>query len=201
MAAQEIIPSRTALLVLDYQVMHAKVDPRYDALMRHAGAVVKAARSKGITIAHCRVAFTPSELAAIPDTNPVFSRLKHDAARGEKVDVDSPESAFHSAVAPEDGDLVFRKHRVGPFLKAPQDTHAIFQAQGIDTLLVGGVSTGGAVAATVVQAADLDYRLFVLEDLCADPSQETHEFLMKFFAKRGTVLNSEQFETLVTSSH
>ena len=197
MAAQEIIPSQTALLVLDYQMMHAKADPRFDALMTHAGSVVKAARRKGITIAHCRVAFTPFEVAAIPETNPVFSRLKHDAARAAALDVNAPESAFHPAVAPEDGDLVFTKHRVGPFLNAPQDVRAIFQARGIDTLLVGGVSTGGAVAATVVQAADLDYRLFILEDLCADPSQETHKFLMQFFTKRGTVISSEQLETLV----
>jgi isochorismate hydrolase len=37
-------------------------------------------------------------------------------------------------------------------------------------------------------AADLDYRLFVVEDSCADPNKETHEFFMKFFTKRSTVI-------------
>ncbi|KAK9234901.1 Isochorismatase-like protein [Lipomyces kononenkoae] len=140
-------------------------------------SVVKAARSKGITIAHCRVAFTESEIAT------TFG-------------VDSPQAAFHPAVAPEDGDIVVRKHRVGPFFNAMQDVHAIFKERRIDTLLLGGVSTGGAVAATVVQAADLDYRLFVVEDSCADTSKETHEFLMKFFAKRATVIKSDELMTL-----
>lgn len=111
--------------------------------------------------------------------------------------INSKESAFHAAVTPQDGDIVVRKNRVGPFLNTPQDVHAIFKARGIDTLVIGGLSTGGAVAATVVQAADLDYRLFVLEDCCADSNRETHEFLMKFFSKRGAVVVSEDIEELV----
>jgi len=72
-----------------------------------------------------------------------------------------------------------------------------FRERGIDTLILGGISTGGAVAAAVVQAADLDYRIFVVSDCCADPSRETHEFLMKFFEKRGTVIKSEEIEGLL----
>jgi nicotinamidase-related amidase len=68
---------------------------------------------------------------------------------------------------------------VGRFFNAREDVHAIFKACGIDTLLLGGVSTGGAVAATVVQVADLDYRLFVVEESCADRNKEMHEFFMK----------------------
>ena len=103
-------------------------------------------------------------------------------------------------MAPEDGDIVVRKHRVGPFFNAPEDVHAIFKECGIDTLLLGGVSTGGAVLATVVQASDLDYRLFVMEDACADSSKETHDFLLKFFTKRATVIKSEELESLVDST-
>jgi nicotinamidase-related amidase len=197
MAANKIIPSRTALFLLDLQVMYAKMDPAFEALMTHTASVIKLARSKGITIAHCRGAITDSELAKIPDTNPTFSKLKHDATRAALFSLDSPEAAFHSAVVPEDGDIVVRKNRVGPFFNAPQDVHAIFKERGIDTLILGGISTGGAVTATVVQAADLDYKLFIVNDCCADPSRETHDFLMKFFGKRGSVIGSEEIEGLV----
>ncbi|KAI9711525.1 MAG: hypothetical protein M1820_002089 [Bogoriella megaspora] len=197
MAANRIVPSRTALFLLDLQVMYAKMGPSIDALMKHTASVIEVARSSGITIAHCRVAFTDSEVGTVPDTNPTFSPIKYDSARAAAFNVDSPEAAFHPAVAPKDGDIVVRKHRVGPFFNAPQDVHSIFKERGIDTLVLGGVATGGAVAATVVQASDLDYRLFVLEDLCADPDQETHGFFMKFFAKRGTVIKSEELKTLI----
>lgn len=197
MAANKIIPSRTALFLLDLQVVHLKMGPNFDELVTHIASIVKAARSKGITIAHCRVAFTESELANVPDTNPTFSQLRRAPARAALFNVNSPEAAFHPAVAPEEGDIVVRKNRVGPFFNAPQDVHAIFKERGIDTLLLGGVSTGGAVAATVVQAADLDYRLFVVEDACADLNKETHEFLIKFFAKRAAVIKSEELQTLL----
>ncbi|TID27332.1 Isochorismatase hydrolase [Venturia nashicola] len=196
MAAKIIVPSQTALLLLDLQTCNA-ADPTIEALIQHTASVVEMCRDQGITIAHCRVAFTESEMASIPDTNPVFSKAKHDPMRAAMYHVNSEGSAFHSAVAPQKGDIVVRKNRVGPFLNAPQDVHAIFTDRGINTLIIGGLSTGGAVAATVVQGADLDYRLFVLEDCCADPNQETHEFLMKYFAKRGAVISSKYIEGLV----
>jgi nicotinamidase-related amidase len=197
MAASKILPSRTALFLLDLQTMYAEMDPSFDALMTHTASIIKAARSKGITIAHCRVAFDESEVANVPDTNPTFSRLKHNPSRAATFSITSPEAAFHPAVAPEDGDIVVRKNRVGPFFNAPQDVHAIFKERGIDTLLLGGISTGGAVAATVVQAADLDYRLFVVEDACLDSNKKTHEFLLEFFTKRATVIKSEELESLI----
>jgi nicotinamidase-related amidase len=198
MVVDKIIPSRTALFLLDFQVVHGVRNPSFDALMKHTASVVKTARSKGITIAHCRVAFTDAEIANISDANPIFSQLKHDPSRAATYGVNSSEAAFHPAVAPVNGDIVVRKNRVGPFFNAPQDVHAIFKERGIDTLLIGGIATGGAVAATVVQAADLDYRLFVVEDSCVDPDQETHQFLMKFFTKRATVIKSDELNTLVT---
>jgi nicotinamidase-related amidase len=197
MATNKIIPSRTALFLLDLQVMYAAMDPAFEALMLHIASVIKLARDKGITIAHCRGVITKPELENIADTNPTFSKLKHDPARAALYDVNSPDAAFYSAVKPQDGDIVVRKNRVGPFLNAPQDVHAIFKERGIDTLILGGLATGGAVAATVVQAADLDYRLLVLEDCCADRSKDTHEFLMGFFGKRGSVIGSEEIEGLV----
>lgn len=195
--AAKIIPSRTALFLLDYQVIYAQNYPACAAVMTHAASIIKSARSKGITIAHCRVSFTASEMAKIPEANPIFYAAKSDPTRAAIFEVDSPLSAFHPDVIPQEGDIVIRKNRVGPFFNAPQDTHKIFKEKGIDTLLIGGVSTGGAVAATVMQAADLDYRLFVLEDACADPEKETHEFFMKFFAKRAGVIQSKNLDELV----
>ncbi|KAH7076075.1 Isochorismatase-like protein [Paraphoma chrysanthemicola] len=197
MSASKIIPSRTALFLLDYQVINAHGKSSCAAVMSHAASIIKTARSKGITIAHCRVAFTESEMNAIPETNPTFYKAKTNPEAAPHFLVNSPSSAFYPDVVPQEGDIVVRKNRVGPFLNAPQDVNEIFRSRGIDTLILGGVSTGGAVAATVVQASDLDYKLFVLEDACADADIETHEFLMKNFAKRGRVIRSEDLEGLV----
>jgi nicotinamidase-related amidase len=44
----------------------------------------------------------------------------------------------------------------------------------IDTLVLAGVHTSVVVLATVRQASDLDYRLIVVRDYCADPDAEVH---------------------------
>src|SRR4051794_30245254 len=43
--------------------------------------------------------------------------------------------------------------------------------RGITTLIVSGMSTNGAVLSTVTDAADRDYRLYILSDGVADPKQ------------------------------
>ena len=90
--------------------------------------------------------------------------------------VDAPTSQFHPAVAPQQGDLVIIKKRVAPFHNAPQDFDTMMREKGIDTLVIGGIATGGAVLSTILEAADLDYNLFLLGDGCADPDEETQEF-------------------------
>jgi nicotinamidase-related amidase len=53
-----------------------------------------------------------------------------------------------------------------------------FRANGIDTLVLAGVHTSGVVLSAVRQAVDLDYRLIVVRDCCADPDAEMHAMLL-----------------------
>ena len=47
---------------------------------------------------------------------------------------------------------------------------------------------------TLRQAADLDYRLTVLADACADPDEEVHRVLTdKVFPKQAVVTTSEDW--------
>jgi nicotinamidase-related amidase len=70
------------------------------------------------------------------------------------------------------------KHRVSPFVGT--DLEMLLRANGIDTLVLGGVHTSGVVLSTVCQAVDLDYRLVVVRDCCADPDPEAHAMLLDF---------------------
>ena len=54
----------------------------------------------------------------------------------------------------------------------------ILRAQGIETLILTGVTTSGVVLSTVGQAFDLDYRLVVAGDCCADPDHDTNLFIL-----------------------
>jgi nicotinamidase-related amidase len=198
--AIQINPSKSVLLLLDYQIVNGKMLPdMMNDVLDHAASTIKLANEKGIAVAHCRMAFDDEQSVNLPETNMLFANLAKNPARLAMMHVDSPEAAFHEKVAPQKGDIVFRKNRVGPFQgKGPDDFRAILKERGIDTLIIGGVATGGAVLATVVQGADLDYRLVVLEDCCGDLDPDLHRMLVdQIFKKRGIVINSTDLEGLI----
>ena len=58
------------------------------------------------------------------------------------------------------------KHRVNALYGTALDL--ILRANALDTLIILGYATSGVVLSTVRAAADLDYRLVVVEDCCAE---------------------------------
>jgi nicotinamidase-related amidase len=169
----KIDPHRAALLVMDYQAgIVARVDDG-DALLARARDAIAAARARGVHIGYVRVGFDDADLAAIPATNKSFSAL----ASGRQMHADDPATAVHETVAPEPGDIVVRKTRVGAFSTTDLDEQ--LRARGIDTLILAGISTSGVVLSTVRDAADRDYRVYVLEDATADFDPEVHETLLR----------------------
>jgi len=56
------------------------------------------------------------------------------------------------------------------------------------TLVLAGIATSGVVLSTLRQAADLDYRLVVLSDGCADADPQVHQVLTeKVFPRQAEV--------------
>ncbi|MFJ5922506.1 cysteine hydrolase family protein [Kitasatospora sp. NPDC092948] len=162
----------TALLLLDCQptVLSALPDagPLLDRLARAATAV----RARGGTVAHVRTAFTEDDWAAVPVGNTVFAAV----ARHRALPDADPATAFHPRLAPHETDLVVRKTRFSALSGTDLDRQ--LRARGIDTLIVAGLSTGGAVLSTALAAADLDYRLRILSDGTADPDPELHTLVL-----------------------
>ena len=65
---------------------------------------------------------------------------------------------------------------------------------GVDTLVLTGIATSGVVLSTLRYAADLDYRLVVLADACADADDEVHRVLTtKAFPRQADVLTVAQW--------
>jgi hypothetical protein len=88
-----------------------------------------------------------------------------------------------------------RKTRFGAF--STTDLYATLHGQGIDTLVVAGLSTSGVVLSTLRDAADEDYRLFVLADATADPDPEVHRVLVeKVFPHQADVIETEELAAL-----
>jgi nicotinamidase-related amidase len=187
-----INPARTALLVMDYQV--AIVENLGDArqlLVRMAEAIA-AARGRGVRIGYVRVGFDDADCEAIPDTNKTFAGM----AAGRRFHHEAPGTAIHDAVAPQPGDIVVRKTRVGAF--STTDLDQKLRDRGIDTLILAGIATSGVVLSTVRDAADRDYRLYVLEDGTADHDREVHDLLTrKVFPRQAYVISAADLPGLL----
>ncbi len=179
-------PARTALLVMDYQAGIVGSLDDADGLIARAAVALAHARRLSLTIGYVRVGFTDDDIAAVPPANKMFARLSQ---AGSAMHADSPATAIDERVAPAEGDIVVRKSRVGAF--STTDLDAQLRARGVDTLLLAGISTSGVVLSTLRDAADRDYRLIVLGDLCADRDPEVHQLLLdRVFPRQADVATS-----------
>lgn len=184
-AAQAIHPAQTALLIMDVQpsivAMH---DAAHTAgLLPRLRTLRDAARAAGIMVIHVVVAFRPGH-PEIGDANPTFSQIK---ANGRLVDED-----VHPDLAPGPGEIVVRKRRVSAF--SGSDLGVILRAHRIHHLVLTGIATSGVVLSTVREAADLDYRLTVIEDACLDAKPQVHEVLTReVFPRQATVMSAQTF--------
>jgi nicotinamidase-related amidase len=150
------------------------------------------ARDRGVQVGYVRVGFADADLAAIPETNKSFSAI----AGGRQMHADDPATAVHEAVAPEPGDVIVRKTRVGAFSTTDLDRQ--LRDRGIDTLILAGISTSGVVLSTVRDGADRDYRVYVLEDATADQDLEVHDILMrKVFPRQAHVISIAELSNLL----
>jgi nicotinamidase-related amidase len=191
-----IDPARSALLVMDYQVDIVQLAPEPDALVARMAAAIALARSAGVAVGYVRVAVTDADRAAVPDRNKSFSAL----ATSDRLTDGTPGATIHPAVAPEAGDIVVRKIRVGAF--STTDLAAQLADRGIDTLILAGISTSGVVLSTIRDAADHDYRLIVLADCCADPDPEVHRILTeRVFPRQADVVDSTELAGMIGSTN
>ena len=179
---------RPVLLLMDFQhgIVERIADP---AVVEAADRAAKAARAAGIPVMFVRVAFRPGypEAAA---SNAAFSALATQA--GDAMTQDHPGTQVHAALTPLDGEPVIIKRRVSAF--SGSDLDVLLRAAGADTLVLAGISTSGVVLSTLRQAADLDYRLTVLEDACADRDEEVHRVLTeKVFPRQALVTTADEW--------
>jgi nicotinamidase-related amidase len=191
-ATEPIDPATTALLIMDYQNGIIPMVPDPEPLLRGARQAIDLIRSHGGTIGYVRIGFADvSEIGRSMGRRPGGP-----AAALERFGADHPNTQIHDDVAPEEGDIVVRKIRVGAF--SSTDLHQQLQARGIETLVLAGISTSGVVLSTVRDAHDRDYRLIVLADLCGDRDPEVHAVLLgKVFPSQAEVIDAAELHGLL----
>lgn len=189
-------PARTALLLMDFQpvVLGAVPDPQ--SVLARAGEALAWARAHGAHVVFVRVALAEKDAAAVPARNKTFSQA---VAAGYLTD-GTAATAVHESLKAEEDDLTVRKTRISAFA-SDTDLRAGLRARNVDTLVLAGLSTSGVVLTTLRQAADEDYRLFLLADAIADPDPEVHRVLMeKVFPHQAEIIGTADLAALSTAA-
>ena len=182
-----IEPARTALLLMDFQPAVLAAVPDGDGVLSRAQAALSWARSHSVQVVYVRVALTEEDFAAVPSRNKTFGPVAENRLLAD----DTPETTLHESLDILEQDITVRKNRISAFASTT-DLRGILRDRGIDTLVLAGLSTGGVVLTTLRQAADDDYRLYVLKDATGDPDPEVHRVLSeKVFPHQAHVVNTD----------
>lgn len=174
---------RTALLVMDVQVGIVERVKDQDAYLALVKKTIDTAHQMKVAVLFVVVGFregTPE----IHSNNKMFDSIKD----GTRPGFINPQPI----ITPTGDDLVITKRRVSAF--GGSDLEILLRAKNIDHLVLGGVATGGVVLSTLREAADKDYQITVLSDLCADSDDEVNTVLLnKVFPRQATVMTSEEW--------
>jgi nicotinamidase-related amidase len=188
--------ARTAVLAMDCQagIVSMYTGPQEEFVAR-AQSVLAAARKSGMTVIHVQVGFRPG-LPEVGSRNKLFAAVKANPQHQQLFM--GPASVIHPALGPEPKDIVVTKHRVSAF--SGSDLEMLLRAQEIETLVMFGIATSGVVLSTLTEAFDLDFRIVVIGDCCADRDAELHTALLKLFANRGDVLTAAEFVSAIENA-
>ena len=179
--------ARTVLLAMDFQ--HDIVERIGDeSVVQAASRAVEAARAVGIPVMFVRVAFRPG-YPEVTDRNLAFGGI---VQAGDGMTQDHPATQIHAAFKPRSDEPIILKRRVSAF--SGSDLDVLLRGVGADALVLTGIATSGVVLSTLRQAADLDYRLTVLSDACADRDPEVHRVLLeKVFPRQALVTTTDEW--------
>lgn len=148
-------------------VARAKERGLYANTMR----AIAAARATGVKVGYVRVGFS-ADYRECPPASPIFSKAR--SAGLFKLGTWGTE--VYPDFAPQPGDFDIVKHRVSPFYGTSLEP--ILRAQGIDRLVLCGVSTNGVVQGAAREGHDRDYACTILEDCCCGATDEEHAFAL-----------------------
>lgn len=91
----------------------------------------------------------------------------------------TPGAEVISELQPQDSDIILPKRRFSAFFKT--DLDMTLRLLGVDTIVVGGISTPGCVMFTAFDGISNDFEAIILEDCCAARKAEIHEKALSLY--------------------
>ncbi|CAN7663285.1 cysteine hydrolase [Phenylobacterium sp. LjRoot225] len=163
------------------------VQVRDREVLANTRKAIDAARAAGVRVGFVRVGFSP-DYRECPPASPIFSKARDNGL----FKLGTEGTAVHPALGQQPSDFDIVKHRVSPFYGTTLDP--ILSANGIERLILCGVSTNGVVHSGARDAHDRDYECIILEDCCAGVTQDEHDHAIACLGRYATILNSREFD-------
>ena len=159
----------------DDSPLYAGVEDALDSALR----VRKAARDAGIPVIYTNVVYQTG------DDGGVFFRK----VPALKVFMEgNPLGAWPAGLEPASGELVISKQYASAFFGT--SLAATLTANGVDTLIITGVTTSGCIRATCIDAVSHGFIPIIVADACGDRHEAPHEAnLFDMNAKYGDVVD------------
>lgn len=186
-----IAAGRTALVLIDCQVdfgapdgemakRGADVKPAQAAVWQ-AGQLTAAARGAGATIVFVRLITHPGDESRI---------VREAKARHGKDEPDLCVEGTHGAEfigpQPQPGDTIVSKTHFSAF--AGTGLAEKLHAQGVDTLVLAGLTTECCVASSAWDAFERDFHIFIASDACAAYEAALHDGALQALEMSGAIV-------------
>ncbi|CAN7568212.1 cysteine hydrolase [Phenylobacterium sp. LjRoot219] len=156
-------------------------------VLENTRKAIDAARKAGVPVGFVRVGFSP-DYRECPPASPIFSKARDNGL----FQLGTPGTETHPALGQTAADFDIVKHRVSPFYATSLE--AILSANGIERVILCGVSTNGVVHSGARDAHDRDFECIILEDCCAGVTEAEHDHAIACLGRYATILNSDQFD-------
>jgi nicotinamidase-related amidase len=181
----QLDPKKTALVLIDLQnAIVARQTAPYSApeVVQRAARLADAFRAKGATVIYVRVDM--NSFLNLPVDEP--SRPPNAPAPPASASELVPEAGF------QPGDILVTKKHWGAF--AGTDLEQVLRERGVDTVVLGGISTNIGVESTARQGTGLGFAFILVEDICATSmGEEAQRFAFeKIFPRLGRVGKADE---------
>jgi isopenicillin N synthase-like dioxygenase/nicotinamidase-related amidase len=184
-----IDPRTTALIVIDLQNAfmaegQPMANPNARAIVPDVNRIAASLRAAGGRVVWTRHTIADGGQFAQPAWQ--VSAWGSDTAVTRALTAGNVGHALHASLEVAPGDLVIDKYRYSAFNRKSSDLDAILQGHGIDTLIIVGTMTNVCCESTARDGHMLDYKVLVVSDATAAPTDEEHDAallnLSTFFA-------------------
>ncbi|RYP56100.1 hypothetical protein DL771_012163 [Monosporascus sp. 5C6A] len=176
-------PSKTALLLLDYENAHIDMiqDPkRKETLIDSAKKLLFTARKNNVAVVHCLMDTATDPPTTSKGTEKWFSMIKPALSAMPEMAAEYSDFAITAADLPSGGreSTSFRTPGYLSALVAEGILPLLREKLGVGHLIMGGITTSGPVLGTAMHATDLDFVVTVVEDASWDPDEQVHRALI-----------------------